>query len=61
MTRRPLLLSGAGTELLQPSRYVDFKPGTLHFEIRQADVEQMLTREAGTYKGNVTVVWDSQI
>ncbi len=61
VTRRPLLLSGAGTELLQPSRYVDFKPGTLHFEIRQADVEQMLTREAGTYKGNVTVVWDSQI
>lgn len=59
--RRPLLADGSGTQLIQPTFYVDRKPGTLHFEIVREQVEQMLTGEEKTYSGNVTVVWDSEV
>jgi len=59
--RQPLKLSGVGSQLFQPRFYVDRTPGTLHFEVQRADVEQMLTRDATTYKGNVTVIWDSEV
>lgn len=59
--RQPLRVSGVGTELFQPGIYVDRKPGTLHFGIEQGDVADMLSREAATYKGNVTVIWDSEV
>lgn len=62
VNRRPLSLDGGGTERFQPTHYVDRKPGTLHFEIAQADVKDMLhPGEARAYDGNVTVVWDSEI
>lgn len=60
ITRKPLLTSGQGTELFQPSRYVDGKTGVLHFEIEKKYVNEMLDQE-GTYKGNVTVIWDSEV
>lgn len=60
--RRPLFLDGSGTELFQPSIYVDRKPGTLHFEIIKEHVEPMLREGVGkTYTGNVTVIWDSEV
>ncbi|PTT26339.1 hypothetical protein DBR18_22950 [Pseudomonas sp. HMWF021] len=59
--RQPLKLSGAGTQLFQPRFYVDRVAGALHFEIQRADVEQMLARDATTYRGNVTVIWDSEV
>ncbi|MBK5513688.1 hypothetical protein [Pseudomonas sp. TH15] len=59
--RQPLRVSGVGTEMFQPGIYVDRKPGTLHFDIEQGDVANMLSREAATYKGNVTVIWDSEV
>ncbi|MCL6703588.1 hypothetical protein M8Q45_19155 [Pseudomonas sp. T1.Ur] len=59
--RRPLLRDGSGTQLFQPGFYVDHKPGTLHFEISRANAEQMVAEGDGTYSGNVTVVWDSDI
>ncbi|HEX4551838.1 MAG TPA: hypothetical protein VH303_25910 [Pseudomonas sp.] len=59
--RQSLKLSGVGTQLFQPRFYVDRTPGTLHFEVQRADVEQMLGRDATTYKGNVTVIWDSEV
>jgi hypothetical protein len=59
--RQPLKLSGVGTGLFQPRFYVDRVPGALHFEIQRADVEQMLARDATTYRGNVTVIWDSEV
>nr|WP_238552746.1 hypothetical protein [Pseudomonas sp. GM80] len=59
--RQPLRISGTGTELFQPGVYVDRKPGTLHFAVEQADVEHMLSGGAATYKGNVTVIWDSEV
>ncbi|MBV6822362.1 hypothetical protein KUF73_05395 [Pseudomonas sp. PD9R] len=58
----PLRLDGSGTELFQPSLYVDRKPGTLHFEIAKEHVERMLDPGvAKRYSGNVTVVWDSEV
>lgn len=60
VNRQPLLLSGAGTELFEPTQYVDRKPGTLHFEIDKQYVAEMLFQE-GTYNGSVTVIWDSEV
>ena len=62
VSRRPLRRDGIGTELFQPRFYVDRKPGTLHFEIAQDEVEEMIKPGvARTYSGTVTVVWDSQV
>ncbi|AKS06147.1 hypothetical protein [Pseudomonas trivialis] len=61
VNRQPLTLDGSGTELLQPSMYVDRKPSTLHFEVKAAAVEQMLEQPGSTYSGTATVVWDSEV
>ncbi len=61
VNRRPLLLSGSGTEKFEPVFYVDRKPGTLHFEVKKEEVEQMLKFAGHTYSGEVTVIWDSQV
>lgn len=61
VNRLPLRLDGSGTELFQPSRYIDRKPSTLHFEVKADGVSQMLDQGGGTYNGAVTVVWDSQV
>lgn len=59
--RQPLLLSGVGTEMLQPTFYVNRRPGTLHFEVKKEYADQMLERGGTTYAGQVTVVWDSEL
>lgn len=62
VNRLPLRLDGSGTELFQPTRYVDRKPSTLHFEITRDHVEQMLKPgEASNYSGSMTVIWDSEV
>jgi hypothetical protein len=61
VNRRRLVRDGSGTELFMPGHYVDRKPGTLHFEVGSKDVEEMLTGVNKTYRGNVTVVWDSEV
>lgn len=61
VNRLPLRLDGSGSELFQPSRYIDRKPSTLHFEVKADAVEQMLEQPGSTYNGSVTVVWDSQV
>lgn len=61
VNRLPLRLDGSGTELFQPSRYIDRKPSTLHFEVQADSVAQMLEQAGSTYSGDVTVVWDSAI
>jgi hypothetical protein len=61
VNRRRLLRDGSGTELFQPGLYVDRRSGTLHFEVGQGSVEQMLDSGATTYSGDVTVIWDSQV
>jgi hypothetical protein len=61
VNRRRLVRSGSGTELFLPGHYIDRKPGFLHFEVGSKDVEEMLTGVSKTYRGNVTVVWDSEV
>lgn len=61
VNRLPLTLDGSGTELFQPTRYVDRKPSTLHFEVKADAVTQMLDHPGSTYNGTVTVVWDSEV
>jgi len=59
--RRPLLRDGSGTELFQPSVYVDRRSGMLHFEVARGSVEEMLDTGAKAYSGSVTVIWDSEV
>lgn len=47
-------------QIFKSTHYVANKPSTLHFEIQKQYVEEML-REQGKYKGNITVVWDSEV
>ncbi|WGO92411.1 hypothetical protein QCD61_22330 [Pseudomonas viciae] len=61
VNRRRLLRDGSGTELFQPSFYVDRRSGTLHFEVGRSQVEEMLDSGAKAYSGNVTVIWDSEV
>lgn len=62
VNRRPLRRDGVGTELFQPTFYVDRKPSTLHFEIERDEVEKMLkVGESRAYSGNITVIWDSEV
>ncbi|WP_181090868.1 hypothetical protein [Pseudomonas entomophila] len=37
------------------------RPGELHFEVTQADVQPMLGRAGKTYKGKATVVFDAEL
>lgn len=60
VNHKPLLVSGIGTDHFQATQYVDRTPGILHFEVKKTDVEHMLNQQ-GVYKGNVTVIWDSEI
>ncbi|ROM57794.1 hypothetical protein BK648_03230 [Pseudomonas poae] len=62
VNRLPLRLDGSGTQLFQPTRYIDRKPSILHFEINADGVSQMLEHGGGnTYSGVATVVWDSEV
>lgn len=61
VVRQPLRVSGEGTGLFEPGIYIDRKPGVLLFGVDQVDVERMLSSGASTYKGTVTVIWDSEV
>ncbi|WP_434578304.1 hypothetical protein [Pseudomonas sp. Z1-6] len=61
VNRRRVLRDGSGTELFQPSVYIDRRAASLSFEIAQGDVDDMLVGGARTYTGNVTVIWDSEV
>jgi hypothetical protein len=61
--RQMRLRTGAANALqFQPGFYVDRAPGVLHFEVPQSQMEFMLKPGAGPfYRGNVTVIWDSEV
>ncbi|KRP64329.1 hypothetical protein TU82_18690 [Pseudomonas orientalis] len=61
VTKQPLRLDGVGTELFQPTQYVNNRPGTLHFEVEKEDVSEMLKHPGSTYSGVATVIWDSEV
>jgi hypothetical protein len=46
----------------QPGHYIDRQPGTLHFEMPPGDTSWLISNNKGLpYKGNITVIWDSDI
>ncbi|WP_225922766.1 cupredoxin domain-containing protein [Pseudomonas hamedanensis] len=58
--RMPLRLTPSSP--FQPGIYVDRKPGTLHFEVDQRDVNWLIDNARDKpYKGNITVIWDSEV
>lgn len=61
VNKQPLRLDGVGTELFQPTQYVNNRPGTLHFEVEKDDVSEMLKQPGSTYSGVATVIWDSEV
>jgi hypothetical protein len=57
-----LLLSREESVTFQPGVYVDRKPGTLHFEVPERDTAFFIRNSKGRpYKGNITVIWDSEV
>jgi hypothetical protein len=50
------------TGLFQPTNYVDRKPGTLHFTMNEQQTKFLIDSYRGSpFRGNITVIWDSEI
>ncbi len=47
--------------VFQPTRYVNDERATLHFEVDKPNVEQMAASGGRRFRGDVTIVWDSQV
>ncbi|WP_415766624.1 hypothetical protein [Pseudomonas sp. ZB1P45] len=59
---RRLPLNRTATSPFQLGIYVDRKPGTLHFEMGEWDTNWMIVNSKGRpFKGNITVIWDSEV
>ncbi|MGF6128283.1 hypothetical protein QF019_003496 [Pseudomonas frederiksbergensis] len=59
---RRLLLGRAVSGTFQPGHYVDRMPGTLHFEVPELETAFLIRNSKGRpYKGNITVIWDSEV
>lgn len=57
-----LPLSRVVSAPFQPGIYVDRKPGILHFETSEYDTAFLIRNAKGRpYKGNITVIWDSEV
>lgn len=54
-------LNNSTPAIFKPSRYVNNERSMLHFEVDKAGIGQMINSGGGTFRGNVTIVWDSQI
>lgn len=60
VSRYPLLIDYWNT--FQPGRYVDRKAGSLSFTMHRYAVVELLTPgKQGTYSGDVTIIWDSEV
>lgn len=55
------LLSNNSTRNFTATRYTSNERATMHFEVENADVEKMVTSGGGRFRGDVTVIWDSDI
>ncbi len=54
-------LSNSTASIFKPTRYVSDERAVLHFEVEKSGVEQMVNSGGGRFRGNVTVIWDSEI
>jgi len=60
--RRRLLSNFGGALTVQPGFYIDRALGVLHFEVPGTYLTQHLKPgEGGRFRGNVTVIWDSEV
>lgn len=55
------VLSNSTEAVFHPIRYVNNERSTLDFEVDKSGVEQMVSSGSRTFRGNVTVVWDSDV
>jgi len=58
---RRMPLSRSVSPVFQPGVYVDRKPGTLHFEIDESFTDWLIIAKQQHYKGDITVIWDSEV
>jgi len=58
---RRMPLSRSVSPVFQPGIYVDRKPGTLHFEIDESFTDWLIIAKQQHYKGDITVIWDSEV
>jgi hypothetical protein len=59
---RKMPLGRTPTAPFQPGIYVDRKPGTLHFEVAEQYTDWLIDHRGDKpYKGNITVIWDSEV
>ncbi|MEN0106922.1 MAG: hypothetical protein AAGC84_10900 [Pseudomonas sp.] len=47
--------------IFHPTRYVSDERSHLHFEVDKQGVQQMVDSGGGRFRGDVTVIWDSEI
>ncbi|MDF9777065.1 hypothetical protein [Pseudomonas baetica] len=61
--RQPLRIGfGEANQVFQPGFYVDRAPGVLHFEMSPHYVNEIVRAgESARYRGNITVIWDSEV
>ncbi|WP_025112426.1 hypothetical protein [Pseudomonas sp. H1h] len=61
--RRPLRVNyGEESMKFQPGAYLDRAPGILHFEMSPFWVNEIVkSGEGGSFSGNITVIWDSEV
>lgn len=59
---RNMPLTRVPTRLFQPTSYVDRKPGTLHFSMSEQNTGFLINNYGDRpFRGNITVIWDSEV
>ncbi len=54
-------LTNNTASVFKPTRYVNDEAATLYFEVDKSGVEKMLGSGDERFRGDVTVIWDSQV
>ena len=56
------LLLSTNPQVFLPGHYLDNRPAALHFEVARDQVTSMIDDHSGSmYRGNITVIWDSEV
>lgn len=56
------LLLSTTPQVFSPGHYLDNRPAALHFEVARDQVTSMINDHSGSmYRGNITVIWDSEV
>ena len=56
------LLLSTNPQFFSPNQYLDNRPAALHFEVARDQVKSMIDDHSGSmYRGNITVIWNSEV